>query len=97
MGPSAVAVAEPSGVGWRTRLQLRSRTHPGLKRKAQVTSFNSGVGTLGWALGVGVGCPGMGRWAEADRGGSVSWYQLGTWVCGTWSLLIKAYSVFPGP
>ncbi|XP_073659137.1 anoctamin-8 isoform X2 [Tursiops truncatus] len=36
-GPPAVAVvvAEPSGVGRQTRPQLRSRTHPGPKRKAQ--------------------------------------------------------------
>lgn len=48
----AVAVAGPSAVGQQTRLQLRSQMSSGRKRKAQVTSFNSGVGTLGWDLGI---------------------------------------------
>lgn len=32
----------------------------GRKRKAQVTSFNSGVGTLGWDLGIWWGCQAWG-------------------------------------
>lgn len=48
----AVAAAGPSAVGLRTRLRLRSQMSSGQKKKAQVTSFNSGVGTLGWDLGV---------------------------------------------
>ncbi|XP_047387078.1 anoctamin-8 isoform X3 [Sciurus carolinensis] len=50
-GPPALAAAGPRGVGQQTRPQLRSWKPPGPKRKAQVTSFNSGVGTLGLAWG----------------------------------------------
>lgn len=66
-----MAAAGPRGVGQWTRPQLRSWKPPGPKKKAQVTSFNSGVGTLGPALGVGLGWPGLGRRAEGDRGGPI--------------------------
>lgn len=43
---AAVVAAGPRGAGLQRRPRLRSEKRPGPKKKAQVTSFNSGVGML---------------------------------------------------